>query len=98
MLAALLARDGATVVRINANPFGSRHPRLKRFLHVWRELRRLEGCDLALVFAGPFNSFFAFTAVPLWAARRWRVPAVVMFKGGWARASWRGGRGPRSRF
>ncbi len=85
MLAEVLARDGADVVKINTNPFGRRKPRAPRFLHVLRELRKLRGCDLALIFGGSYASFFAFSAVPLVAARFRGVPAVLMYKGGLAR-------------
>lgn len=85
MLAELLAREGAEVVRVNTNPFGRRKPRLKRFLYVLRELPRLRGCDLALVFAGSFASFVAFTAVPLLAARLLGVPALILYKGSFSR-------------
>ncbi len=85
MLADILARDGAEVVRINTNPFGRRKPRAPRFLHVLRELRKLRGCDLALIFGGSYASFFAFSAVPLVATRLLGVPAVLMYKGGLAR-------------
>ncbi len=85
MLADVLARDGAHVVKINTNPFGRRKPRGPRFLHVLRELRKLRGCDLALIFGGSYASFFAFSAVPLVAARLLGAPAVLMYKGGLAR-------------
>ncbi|MGD8719705.1 MAG: glycosyltransferase family 4 protein [Candidatus Zixiibacteriota bacterium] len=82
MLAEILAREGAEVVRINTNPFGRRKPRWRRFRHLLSDLGRLRGADLALVFAGSYASFFAFSAVPLLAARRYRVPAALMYKGG----------------
>ena len=84
MLAEILARDGADVVRINTNPFGRRKPRWRRFAHLLSDLRRLRGADLALIFAGSYASFFAFSAVPLFAARLARVPVVLMYKGGMA--------------
>jgi glycosyltransferase involved in cell wall biosynthesis len=85
MLAEILARDGARVVAINTNPFGRRKPRSLRFVHVLRELRKLRGCDLVLIFGGSYASFFAFSAVPLFAARLFGAPAVLMYKGGLAR-------------
>jgi glycosyltransferase involved in cell wall biosynthesis len=84
MLAKILAREGADVVRINTNPFGRRKPRSLRFLHLVSRLGSLRGCDLALIFAGSYASFFAFSAVPLAAARLFKVPAVIMYKGGLA--------------
>jgi glycosyltransferase involved in cell wall biosynthesis len=89
MLAEILARDGADVVRINTNPFGRRKPRWRRFVHVLSDLRRLRGADLALIFAGSYASFFAFSAVPLLAARLAGVPAIVMYKGGESRTFFR---------
>jgi len=85
MLAEILARDGARVVAINTNPFGRRKPRSLRFLYVLYELRKLRRCDLALIFGGSYASFFAFSAVPLAAARLLGVPAILMYKGGLAR-------------
>ncbi len=85
MLAEILARDGARVVEINTNPFGRRKPRAPRFWYLLRELRKLRGCRLALVFAGSYASFFAFSAVPLAAARLCGVPVILMYKGGLAR-------------
>jgi glycosyltransferase involved in cell wall biosynthesis len=85
MLAEILARDGARVVEINTNPFGRRKPRVTRLWHVLRELRKLRGCRLAIIFAGSYASFFAFSAVPLAAARLFGVPAILMYKGGLAR-------------
>lgn len=84
MLAEILARDGADVVRINTNPFGQRDPRVLRFAYLVSRLGSLRGCDLALIFAGSYASFFAFSAVPLLAARFAGVPAVFMYKGGMA--------------
>jgi len=84
MLAEVLARDGADVVRIDTNPFGRRKPRPLRFLYVVSRLGALRGCDLALIFAGSYASFFAFSAVPLLAARLFRVRTVLMYKGGMA--------------
>lgn len=84
MLAEVLAREGADVVRINTNPFGRRDPRLLRFTYLVSRLGSLGGCDLALIFAGSYASFFAFSAVPLAAARVAGVPAVFMYKGGMA--------------
>ncbi len=84
MLADLLERDGAVVTRVNTNPLGRRKPRTIRFLIVLRDLPRIRGADLALIFAGSFNSFFAFSLVPLLAARLYRVPALIMYKGGLA--------------
>jgi glycosyltransferase involved in cell wall biosynthesis len=89
MLAEVLARDGADVIRINTNPFGHRKPRWRRFVHVLSDLRRLRGADLALIFAGSYASFFAFSAVPLFAARRYGVPAIIMYKGGESRSFFR---------
>ena len=88
-LADVLARDGARVVRVNTNPYGRRKPRLPRFLRMLRELEVLRACDLALVFAGSYGSFFAFSAVPLALAARRGVPALVMYKGGLARPFFR---------
>jgi hypothetical protein len=85
MLAEILARDGARVVEINTNPFGRRKPRVTRLWHVLRELRKLRGCRLAIIFDGSYASFFAFSAVPLAAARLFGVPAILMYKGGLAR-------------
>jgi glycosyltransferase involved in cell wall biosynthesis len=85
MLAEILARDGARVVTINTNPFGRRKPRSPRFLHVLRELRKLRRCDLVLIFGGSYASFFAFSAVPLFIARLFGAPAILMYKGGLAR-------------
>ncbi len=84
MLAEILAREGADVVRINTNPFGRRKPRSLRFLYLASRLGSLGGCDLALIFAGSYASFFAFSAVPLLAARLAGVRAVLMYKGGMA--------------
>lgn len=84
MLAEILAREGADVVRINTNPFGRRDPRLLRFGYLVSRLGSLWGCDLALIFAGSYASFAAFSAVPLIAARVAGVPAVLMYKGGMA--------------
>jgi glycosyltransferase involved in cell wall biosynthesis len=84
MLAEILARDGADVVRINTNPFGRRDPRFLRFTYLVSRLGSLRGCDLALIFAGSYASFFAFSAVPLIAARVAGVPAVFLYKGGMA--------------
>ncbi len=85
MLAEILARDGARVVAINTNPFGRRKPRSLRFLYVLYGLRKLRHCELALIFGGSYASFFAFSAVPLMAARLFGVPAILMYKGGLAR-------------
>jgi len=89
MLAEILAREGADVVRINTNPFGRRKPRSLRFLYLASRLGSLGGCDLALIFAGSYASFFAFSAVPLLAARLAGVRAVLMYKGGESRSFFR---------
>jgi len=89
MLADILARDGAEVVRINTNPFGRRKPRWRRFAHLLCDLRNMRGADLALIFAGSYASFFAFSAVPLLAARLAGVPAIIMYKGGESRSFFR---------
>jgi glycosyltransferase involved in cell wall biosynthesis len=85
MLAERLRREGATVVPLNTNPLGRRKPRSLRFLRFVPELRKLRGCDVALIFAGSYASFFAFSAVPLLAARLMGTPAILMYKGGLAR-------------
>jgi len=85
MLAEILRRDGAAIERVDANPFGRREPRVLRFIYVLRRLCRLRRCDLAVIFAGSNASFFAFTAVPLVAARLYGVPSVIMYKGGLSR-------------
>jgi glycosyltransferase involved in cell wall biosynthesis len=89
MLAEILARDGADVVKINTNPFGRRKPRSLRFLHLLSDLGHLRGADLALIFAGSYASFFAFSAVPLIAARLFKVPTIIMYKGGESRSFFR---------
>ncbi|UCH79044.1 MAG: glycosyltransferase family 4 protein [Candidatus Coatesbacteria bacterium] len=85
MVTERLRREGATVVCLNTNPLGRRKPRSVRFLRFLPELRKLRGCDVALIFAGSYASFFAFSAVPLLAARLLGTPSILMYKGGLAR-------------